>query len=219
MKLASWLAVLIASVPAVAAPVTFDGRISVGLRTTSTDVDPYYHYDDDTTSDAVSALVGARIDRFVVGVHGGLTSSSLTDNVVEDCCYSAETYPEAHSRVYSADLGLGASADIAYGLWASAWIGATRSSYHSHSSAQHIVNISFDGDIPAASISGSSTNLGFGASAGYDVLKTRYGRGGVYLALERQDIGQLPVRTEQGYTFEGHDTHAMSYEAGLSFAY
>lgn len=215
----SALLVVLATVPAVASPVSFSGRVSLGIRTTSLDTEPDRHYDQDTSAVAVKALLGARIDRFVVGIHGGLTSSSVTDDVVEDCCYSAENYPEAKTHVYSADLGLGATADIAYGLWVSGWIGAVRSSYHSHSSAQHINNISFYGDIPAASLDGSSTHLGFGGSVGFDLLQTHHGRGGIYLALERQDIGQLPVRTEQGYTFEGNDTHAMSYEAGLSFAY
>ncbi|MFT3698767.1 MAG: hypothetical protein QM831_36810 [Kofleriaceae bacterium] len=172
----------------------------------------------DSTQLGLAALLGVRIDRIVVGVRLGL-ASPLTDETVSDCCYTAENYPEATTSIFTADVGLSVAVDIVDGVWGSGWVGASTTWVDSDSPAQSISNISFTGQIPAASMSNTSTHLGFGAAIGYDFLHSTYGRGGVYLAFERQDIGPLPVRYSGGYLSGNSDTNAMSYELGLSYAY
>jgi len=220
MKTASRVAMVLAFCCAtVSAGPVFDARIWIGARSTSTDADNYNHNIDAPTRLALSALVGVRIDRVVVGIHGGMTSSSLSDFPAEASGYTAETYPDATTHFYTGDIGVEVAVDIMDGIWASGWLGASYTSFHSRGPAEFINNIDFYGAIPSASLNGHSTHPGFGVSIGYDLIHTKYGRGGVYLAIERQDVGQLPIRYEDGFKLGSPAINATSYDVGLSYAY
>lgn len=209
---------ILGSRAAAADPPVFDGRLLLGVRTMPFDPDDDRHIVH-SSSVAASALVGLRFTRVVIGVHAGV-ASSLNDSYQEDCCYSAETYPQGTTRVRAIDLGVGAALDIAAGAWISGWVGMTRSSFDSDSPAQFVNNISFYGQIPESSLSGSATRFGFGVALGYDVLRTQYGRGGVFFAIERQNFGPFANRSETaGVVLEREDATAFAYDLGVTYAY
>jgi len=88
------------------------------------------------------------------------------------------------------------------------------------SPAQHISAIDYTGDIPAASWSYSSTSLGFGASAGYDFVRSSYGRFGAVIALESQSVGTIPERTNMGGTgSEPQALRSTAFTFGVAYSY
>ncbi|HET9990073.1 MAG TPA: hypothetical protein VFQ65_16195 [Kofleriaceae bacterium] len=222
VNLRSWLVLGITCIAGIAradAP-SIEGRIAIGVRTSSTSEsnhDPIY---DDTSSVRVAAegLVGVRFGRAVVGLHGGIaTPLRFSSSPQYD---SGEVVAETTSAIYPLDLGLGVQVDVGGGFWVSAWVGATLAFAHASSAAQHISAIDFTGDIPATSWSYQTTSLGFGAAVGYDIVRTESGRFSGVVGLDRQGIGPIPIRSNAGGTGTDPDSlSTTSITLGVAYAY
>jgi len=195
-------------------------RLGVGARTSSTTESMYDMVYDDTASVRLGAdaLIGVRYDRFVIGLHGGIsTPLKFSATPLAD---SGEIVAETNSTIYPLDLGLGVQVDLMPGAWASAWIGLTLAFTHATSPAQHISSIDYTGDIPATSWSDNSASLGFGAAVGYDFLRSSSGRLGGFIALESQGIGTIPERSNGGGTgSEPQSLRSTAFTFGVAYSY
>jgi hypothetical protein len=199
---------------------SLEARLGVGARTSSTTESMYDMVYDDTSSVRLGAdaLVGIRYDRFVIGLHGGIsTPLKFSASPLAD---SGETVAHTDSTIYPLDLGLGVQVDLAPGVWASAWFGATLAFSSATSPAQHINAIDYTGDIPAASWSYSSTSLAFGASVGYDFVRSSSGRFGAAIAVESQGVGTIAERTNMGGTgSEPQALRSTAFTFGVAYSY
>lgn len=197
-----------------------EGRLGVGIRTSSTSDSSYAEIFDDTSGlrVAAEALVGVRLGSFVVGVHGGI-ATPLTLGSVE-YFNGGETLPETTSKIYPVDLGLGVELDTHGAIWFSGWIGATVAFAHATSSAVFLNNIDAYGQVPAASWRYRTTSLGFGVGVGYDLARNEHGRVAVVIGMDHQGIGPAPLRDNTGRT--GRDSTALSTTSltlGVAYAY
>jgi len=197
-----------------------EGRLGLGVRTSSTSDSSYSEVFDDTSSIrfAADALVGVRFGSLVVGVHGGIATPMKFDSA--EYFGSGEVLPEANSTIYPFDLGLGAELDTSSKFWFTGWIGATVAFAHASSPAVFLNNIDSYGQVPAVSWRYSTTSLGFGVGAGYDLSKNEYGRVALVLGVDSQGIGPIPVRDNAGRT--GKDSSALrttSLTLGVAYAY
>ncbi|HEY6032916.1 MAG TPA: hypothetical protein VIV58_01620 [Kofleriaceae bacterium] len=197
-----------------------EGRLGLGVRTSSTSESHYSEVFDDTSSVrlAAAALVGVRLGPVVVGVHGGVATPLKFDSV--EYFGEAEVLPGTTSTIYPLDLGLGAELDTHHGLSFSGWIGATFAFAHAKSPAVFLNNIDSYGQVPAVAWRYSTTSLGFGAAVGYDLVRNEYGRVAGVLGIDVQGIGAVPLRNNMGAI--GRDSTALtttSLTLGVAYSY
>jgi hypothetical protein len=196
------------------------GHIALGARASSTSDAGYGVVFDDTSSVRVATegLIGLRFGRVVVGLHAGIaTPLKFSSSPQYD---SGEQVASTTSTIYPFDLGLGVQVDAGGGVWLAAWLGATVSVTRASSPAMHVSAIDFTGDIPAASWSDRTTNLGFGVAVGYDFLQNQYGRVAGLVTLESQAIGPIPIRSNSGSTgYESESQASRSITIGIAYRY
>ena len=223
MNLGLYLAGAITAIASVAHAEgpSLEGRLAVGLRTSSTDVaSAYYENFDDTSSARLAAegLLGVRIGSLVVGLHGGIATPLTFDSV--EYFGEAETLPGTTSKIYPINLGLGAELDTRSAFWLSGWVGATVAFAHATSPAVFLNNIDSYGQVPAIAWRYSTTSLGLGFAVGYDISKNEYGRIAVMLGLDSEGIGPIPLRDHGGAVLHTTETErTTSLTLGLAYAY
>lgn len=196
---------------------SIEGRLALGVRVSSTnDSDDVVYNDTSSARLAANGLIGVRVDRAVIGLHAGIaTPLKFGSSPIAD---SGEVVAFTDSTIYPLDVGIGAELDAESGVWGSAWLGATVSFAHATSPAMHINAIDYTGDIPAASWSDRSTNLGFGIAVGYDFVKNEYGRIAGFLAIDSEGTGNIPSRTNNGSISYADGVTCRSLTLGVAFS-
>jgi len=197
-----------------------EAQVELGLRSSSTSDSHYILVYDDSSSvrAAVDGLVGVRFGPVVVGLHAGITTPLRFYGSVDGD--SGEIEPYTYSTIYPLDLGVAAQLDTAAGVWVSAWLGATVAFTHASSPAMMLNNIDFFGDVPAASWSSHTTSLGWGASLGYDIVRTKHGRFAAVVGVEFQGIGTIPYRDNYGAIAQPFESFSCdSITLGVAYTY